>query len=217
MKFGVLGTGMVGKTLAGKLVELGHEVTMGSRRAGNETAIEWVAAAGDQAHEGSFADAAAFGEVVVNATNGAGSLSALEAAGADNLIGKVLIDVANPLDFSGGMPPSLTICNTDSLGEQIQRAYPGAKVVKALNTVNADVMIDPGSVPGDHAIFVSGNDESAKSAVIDLLGSFGWPREAVVDLGDISTARGTEMYLALWIRLMGSLGTPQFNIAISRP
>jgi predicted dinucleotide-binding enzyme len=217
MRFGVLGTGLVGKTLAGKLVELGHEVTMGSRRAGNETALAWVGAAGDRAHEGSFADAAAFGEVVVNATNGASSLAALEAAGADNLAGKVLVDVANPLDFSGGMPPSLTICNTDSLGEQIQRAHPGAKVVKTLNTVNADVMVDPGSVPGDHAIFVSGDDEEAKSAVIDLLGSFGWSREAVVDLGDISTARGPEMYLALWIRLMGSLGTPHFNIAISRP
>ncbi len=134
MKIGVLGTGMVGTTLATKLAELGHEVKMGSRRAGNEKAVEWASRAGPGASEGSFADAAAFGEVVVNATNGMGSLEALEAAGKDNLAGKVLIDVSNALDFSQGMPPSLIMSNTDSLAEQIQREFPGARVVKSLNT-----------------------------------------------------------------------------------
>ena len=130
MRIGVLGTGMVGHALAGKLVELGHEVTMGSRRAGNEKAVAWASAAGDTAREGSFADAAGFAEMVVNATAGTASLDALSAAGSGNLAGKVAVEVANPLDFSGGMPPILSVCNTDSLGEQIQRAFPEARVVK---------------------------------------------------------------------------------------
>jgi 8-hydroxy-5-deazaflavin:NADPH oxidoreductase len=212
MRFGVLGTGMVGEAIAGKLVEVGHEVRMGSREAGNEKAVAWAAGAGEGASEGSFADAASFGEVVVNATAGAHSLDALEAAGAEYLEGKVLIDIANAL--AGTQPPSLTVCNTDSLGEQIQRAFPGARVVKALNTVNASVMIDPGSVPGSHNVFVCGDDADAKAQVIELLESFGWPEGSVLDLGDISAARGTEMYLMLWLRLMGALGTARFNIGV---
>jgi 8-hydroxy-5-deazaflavin:NADPH oxidoreductase len=212
MRFGVLGTGMVGEAIAGKLVEVGHEVRMGSREAGNEKAVAWAAGAGEGASEGSFADAASFGEVVVNATAGAHSLDALEAAGGEHLEGKVLIDIANAL--AGTQPPSLTVCNTDSLGEQIQRAFPGARVVKALNTVNASVMIDPGSVPGSHNVFVCGDDADAKAQVIELLESFGWPEGSVLDLGDISAARGTEMYLMLWLRLMGALGTARFNIGV---
>src|SRR6266508_4040551 len=158
MRFGLLGTGMAGQTIGGKLVELGHEVKMGSREAGNEKAVAWAAGAGESASEGSFADAAEFGEVVVNATSGTASLEALEAAGAGNLAGKVLIDIANPLDFSRGRPPTLAVCNDDSLGEQIQRAFPDARVVKALNTMNADVMVEPGLVPGGHTVFVCGND-----------------------------------------------------------
>jgi predicted dinucleotide-binding enzyme len=216
MRFGVLGTGMVGHALATRLVELGHEVTMGSRRAGNERAVAWARGAGPRAREGSFADAAAFGEIVVNATAGAASLEALGMAGKENLAGKVLIDVANPLDFSRGMPPSLSVCNTDSLGEQIQRTFPEARVVKTLNTVNADIMVSPGIVPGEHHVFLSGDDAAAKEEVRGLLVSFGWPPGAVIDLGDIKTARGTEMYLALWVRLWAVMGTAAFNVAVRR-
>jgi predicted dinucleotide-binding enzyme len=214
VKFGVLGTGMVGQAIAGKLIDLGHDVAIGSRQAGNEKAVAWAHAAGENAREGSFADAAGFGEVIVNATAGAASLDALGMAGADALDGKVLIDVANPLVFGGGGPPTLAMCNDDSLGEQIQRAFPQARVVKALNTVNASVMVTPGDIPGGHNIFVCGDDADAKRQVVDLLQSFGWPPGDIVDLGDISAARGTEMYLPLWLRMMGATGTAQFNIRI---
>ncbi|MEK6278643.1 MAG: NAD(P)-binding domain-containing protein [Actinomycetota bacterium] len=216
MKIGVLGTGMVGVAIATKLAELGHELTMGARQAGNEKAVAWASEAGENAGEGSFADACLDAELVFNCTAGMFSLEALRAAGADNLSGKVLVDVANPLDFSQGMPPTLSACNTDSLGEQVQREFPDARVVKALNTVNASVMTDPGSVPGDHVVFVCGDDDLAKQRVIGLLGEIGWPADRVVDLGDISAARGTEMYMPLWLRMMSSLGTPQFNIALAR-
>jgi predicted dinucleotide-binding enzyme len=215
MKFGVLGTGMVGQAIATELVQLGHEVTMGSREAGNEKAVGWSQEAGGSAADGSFADAASAGEIVFNCTSGGASLQALDAAGAENLSGKTLIDVANALDFSQGAPPSLSVCNTDSLGEQIQRRFPDTKVVKALNTVNAGVMIEPEKVPGDHFLPICG-DDTAKPQVIELLGEFGWPPDRVVDLGDISSARGMEMYLPLWLALMNSLGTAEFNIALSR-
>jgi predicted dinucleotide-binding enzyme len=217
MKVGVLGTGVVGQTIATKLVELGHDVKMGSREAGGEKATAWVASAGEGASEGSFADAAAFGEMVVNATAGAHSLEALEQAGADNLSGKVLVDIANPLDFSQGFPPSLTVAITDSVGEQIQAAYPDAKVVKTLNTVNANVMVDPSSLGEASNIFVCGNDAGAKGEVIELLETFGWLSGDIIDLGEISAARGTEAYLLLWIHLMRALDTPQFNIKIVKP
>ncbi len=194
---------MVGRAIGGKLVELGHEVMIGSREAGPD--------------KGSFADAAAFGEVIVNATAGTASLDALHAAGADSLAGKVLIDVANPLVFGGGGPPTLGVCNDDSLGEQIQRAFPQARVVKALNTVNASVMVTPGDLPESHNIFVCGDDADAKRQVGELLESFGWAAGDIVDLGDISAARGTEMYLPLWLRMMGAAGTAQFNIRIVKP
>jgi len=216
MRIGVLGTGIVGSTIASKLCALGHEVMMGSRAAGNGTALAWAAGAGPNASEGSFAGAASFGEVVFNCTAGVHSLDALEAAGAGNLAGKVLVDVANPLDFSQGMPPKLSVCNTDSLGEQIQRAFPEARVVKALNTLNCLVMVDPARVPGEHDIFISGNDEGAKAQVCELLGSFGWPAERIVDLGDIAGARGAEMYLLLWLRLFGAVQTGDFNVKVVR-
>ena len=214
MRFGVLGTGVVGQAIAGKLVELGHEVRMGSRQAGNEKAVAWAAEAGDRASEGSFADAAAYGEVVVNATAGTASLEAIEAAGAENLAGKVVMDVANPLDFSRGMPPTLSVCNDDSLAEQIQRAFPEARVVKALNTVNASVMVSPGPMGEVTHVFVCGNDEAAKAQVTDLLRSFGWGDGDVLDLGDVTAARGPEMYLPLWLRMFGALGTSEFNIGV---
>ena len=213
MKIGVLGSGMVGSGIAGKLVSLGHEVKMGSRSATNEKAAAWVSSAGKGASQGTFADAAAFGEVVFNCTAGAGSLDALKAAGAQNLRGKVLVDVANPLDFSHGMPPTLLISNDDSLAERIQAAFPETKVVKALNTVNASVMVNPGRVPGETDIFVSGNDAGAKAQVTRILkDEFGW--KSVIDLGDLKGARGTESYLHLWLRLWGALKTADFNVKV---
>jgi 8-hydroxy-5-deazaflavin:NADPH oxidoreductase len=216
MKAAVLGTGSVGRTIGSKLLVLGHEVTMGSRSPDGEALREWVDGAGEGGGGGTFAAAAAAGELVFNCTAGAASLEALTAAGADNLAGKTLIDVSNPLDFSRGMPPTLTVCNDDSLGERIQAAFPAARVVKALNTVNAAVMVEPVRVPGAHSIFVCGDDEGAKAETTDLLESFGWPRDAVVDLGGIEAARGTEMYLPLWLRLMGALGSSEFNIEVRR-
>jgi 8-hydroxy-5-deazaflavin:NADPH oxidoreductase len=216
MKLGVLGTGMVGNAIATKLVSLQHDVKMGARDAGNDKATAWVKGAGAQASQGTFADAAAFGEIIFNCTAGVGSLAALEAAGAKNLAGKILIDVSNPLDFSKGMPPTLTVCNTDSLGEQLQRAFPQTKVVKTLNTLNCNLMVNPALVGGgEHDVFVSGNDAAAKAHVVDLLkGWFGW--KTVIDLGDITTARGVEMAVIFWVSLMGAQKTPMFNYKIVR-
>jgi predicted dinucleotide-binding enzyme len=218
MKIGVLGTGMVGEAIGTKLVQLGHEVKMGSRIANNEKAVAWVNK--NHAHtalasQGTFADAAAFGVLIFNCTSGKASLDALRMAGAENLKGKVLIDIANPLDFSRGVPPSLLVCNTDSLGEQIQRAFPETKVVKTLNTMNCNIMVNPALLPEDHIVFVSGNDAEAKATVTALLkDGFGW--KSVIDLGDIITSRSVEMVLPLWVSLMGKLGTPMFNFKIVR-
>jgi hypothetical protein len=213
MKIGVLGTGMVGPTIGTKLVELGHEVMMGSRSKDNEKAAAWAKSAGPKASHGTFADAARFGEVLFNCTNGMASLNALKLAGAENMKGKILVDIANPLDASKGMPPTLSVSNTDSLGEQIQRAFPDTKVVKTLNTMNCRIMVNPSLVRGDHDVFVSGNDRAAKERVKDILtNGFGW--KSVVDLGDITTARGPEQLLPLWLRLMGTFGNPNFNFKI---
>lgn len=215
MNIAILGTGMVGSAIGTKLVELGHQVKMGSRSATNDKAAEWVRKAGANASQGTFAEAAAFGEVIFNCTSGGGSLPALESAGEAHLKGKVIIDVANPLDFSKGMPPTLSICNDDSLGERIQRAFPEAKVVKTLNTLTASLMVNPGALAGgDHNVFMSGNDKGAKDKAAEILRSFGW--KLIVDLGDITTARGTEMALPLWLRLWGALQTPMFNYKIVR-
>ncbi|HEX9411253.1 MAG TPA: NAD(P)-binding domain-containing protein [Actinomycetota bacterium] len=224
MRVAVLGTGGVGQTLAAKMASLGHEVMIGTRDVqatldrkeagwGAMVFSEWHATHPD-VKVGTFADAAAHAEVVFNATAGGASLDALEAAGADNLEGKVLVDVANPLDFSKGMPPILSVCNTDSLAEQIQRAFPTAKVVKTLNTVNSGVMVDPSQVAGgDHHVFVSGNDESAKADVTRILKEwFGWRN--VLDLGDITSARGAEMLLPLWLRLSMALQGPSVTIKV---
>lgn len=223
MRIGVLGSGIVGQTLGHALAQLGHEVVLGTRSPDqiNEgrgmmkmSLADWMERAGEDARVGTFDEAAAHGEVLLNATSGQAALEALELAGAENLAGKILLDIANPLDFSGGMPPTLTICNDDSLGEQIQRAFPEARVVKTLNTVTAAVMVDPKSVgDGEHHIFVCGNDDDAKTRTTEWLREwFGWKH--IVDLGDISAARGTEMLLPLWIRLMGTMGTPMFNFRI---
>ena len=213
MKIGVLGTGVVGNAISTKLVQIGHDVKMGSRTANNQKAVDWTKANGAKASQGTFADAASFGEIVFNCTSGMASMEALKSAGAANMKGKVLLDIANPLDFSKGMPPSLSVCNTNSLGEQIQRAFPETKVVKTLNTVNCNVMVNPSLVPGDHDIFVCGNDPSAKTKTAEILTTwFGW--KTVVDLGDITAARAVEMYLPLWVRLFGSFKNPNFNVKI---
>jgi predicted dinucleotide-binding enzyme len=189
---------------------------LGSRTRENAAALEWARTVGAAASLGTFADAAAFGEVLFNCTAGMGSIEALDAAGSDNLAGKILIDVANALDFSGGMPPTLAICNTDSLGERIQRRFPETRVVKTLNTMNAQVMVEPGRVPGAHNIFLCGNDGAAKARVSEWLAAwFGWPASSVIDLGDITTARGTEMLLPIWVRLWAALGTADINFHIA--
>ncbi len=214
MKIAVLGTGMVGTTIATKLVSLGHEVRLGAREATNEKAAAWVAASGTNASQGTFGDAAAFGELIFHCAKGTAALEVLQAAGAGTLRGKVVIDTSNPLDFSNGMPPTLTVANTDSLGEQLQRAFPEAHIVKTLNTVNCALMVDAGRLAGgDHDMFVCGNDGHAKSRVTEVLrGWFGWKN--VVDLGDIKAARATESYLLLWLRLWGALKTGDFNVKV---
>jgi predicted dinucleotide-binding enzyme len=225
MRIGILGTGVVGRTLAGKLAEGDNDVVVGSRdpsalagrtepdRMGNESFAEWYSKH-PAVRLATFAESAAHGQVVVNATAGAASLEALRSAGEDNLEGKVLLDISNPLDAAQGFPPPLFVSNTDSLAERIQRAFPRARVVKSLNTVTAAVMVDPSLVAGgDHAAFVSGDDDEAKEQVRSLLrDAFGWRH--VIDLGDITSARGAEMYMALWLRLMGALETPMFNVSI---
>jgi hypothetical protein len=212
MKVGVFGSGMAGQAIADKVAELGHAVMVGTRDPAKLQ--DWLEKTGSNARVGSFAETAAHGEILFNATNGAGSLKALALAGEANLNGKILIDISNPLDSSHGMPPALFVSNTDSLGEQIQRAYSKVKVVKTLNTVTASLMVNPRLLAeGDHHIFVSGNDAEAKAQVANLLtGWFGWRH--VIDLGDITTARAAEMYLPIWLRLWGALGTGLFNVKI---
>ena len=225
MNTAVLGTGIVGRTIAARLAELGHAVTIGTRdpeaslartepdAMGTPPFAAWAAENPGIAVAG-FADAVAGAELIVNATNGGASLDVLSAAGAGNLDGKVILDIANPLDFSKGMPPTLFVKDTDSLGEQIQREFPGARVVKALNTLNADLMARPAQLADPGTVFVSGNDADAKNTVTVLLKEFG--HQDVIDLGDITTARGTEMLLPVWLRLWGALGTPAFNFKIVR-
>jgi len=213
MRIAILGTGMVGTTIADKLVSIGHEVRMGSRT--SDKAAAWSKGAGRGASHGSFADAAAFGELAFNCTAGTGSLEALEAAGSQNLANKILLDVSNPLDFSKGRPPTLTISNTDSLGEAIQRQLPDTRVVKTLNTMNCRIMVDAARVPGEHDVFVAGNDPEARAQVSRWLKEwFGW--KAPIDLGDITASRGLEMWLPLWLRIMGAVKTPDFNVKVVR-
>lgn len=218
MKIAVLGTGMVGHAIGNRLIGLGHSVMMGSRTSNNEKAAEFVANnPGGKADAGTFADAAAFGELIFNCTKGMESLNILKSAGENNLNGKILIDIANPLDFSGGMPPTLKPCNTDSLGEQIQTAFPGLRVVKSLNTMSCIVMVNPQIVSnGDHSVFMSGNDKEAKNEVARMLMSFGWKVENIIDLGDIKTARGVEMMLPVWITFFRLTGSGAFNFKIAR-
>jgi predicted dinucleotide-binding enzyme len=228
MNIAVLGTGAVGKALTTRLTELGHTVYMGTRNAadslaktqadnwGNPAIGTWI-----QEHPEvqlvPFQEAVEKGsDLLVFAMNGAAAFQCLDAVGEALLNGKVMIDLSNPLDFSKGFPPSLFVCNTESLGEQIQAKYPDLKVVKTLNTMSNPVMINPKLIEGDHTVFVSGNDPEAKATATQLLKSFGWEDRNIIDLGDITTARGTEMVLPLWVRLYGKLQTPFFNFHINR-
>jgi len=204
---------MVGQAIAGKLVDAGHTVMIGSRTSNNERALAWVESTGPKASQGTFADAARFGELIFNCTSGIVSLDALKMASEANLNGKVLIDVANPLDSSGGMTV-LAVCNTDSLAERIQKAFPKVRVIKTLNTMNVHVMVNPQVLPGDHTVFVSGNDPDAKSTAARILADLGWKQENIIDLGDITTARGTEMLLPVWLRLAAAIGHVKFNFHI---
>jgi predicted dinucleotide-binding enzyme len=225
MKIAVLGTGMVGRAHAGKLVGLGHDVVIGTKdpaktmaetkpdSMGSPPFSEWHKE-NSQIRLVSFADAAKHGEVVFEALHGAAVVEVLSSIKAD-LTHKILIDIANPLDFSKGMPPSLFVSNTDSLGEQVQKALPETKVVKTFNTMAVTLQVNPQMLAnGDHNIFVSGNDADAKAEVTKILNSYGW--QHVIDLGDITTARGTEMLMPFWLRMWGSLQTPIFNYKIVR-
>jgi predicted dinucleotide-binding enzyme len=217
MKIAILGTGWVGKTLAGRFSELGHEVTIGTRdvaatRARDDFAA-WAADHADVPVE-TFADAARQGELVVNATSGEVTLGVLAQAGADNLAGKVLIDISNGLDFSGGFPPRITFPQDDSMAEQIQRTYSSALVVKSLNTLTATLMADPNQLSDPGSVFVSGNDAAAKATVTGLLHECG--HTDVIDLGDVTTARGVEWLMPAWLRLMGPMGSPMFNWKVVR-
>ena len=228
MKIAIIGTGIVGKTIASKLVELNHDVMMGTRNVsdklastatdnyGNPPFGEWIKT-NSKVKLGSFAEAAAFGELVVNATNGSNSITALILAGTKNLAGKVLIDISNPLDFSNGMPPSLLpgLNNTNSLAEEIQRTFPDTMVIKTLNTMWCGLMVNPNLVGnGDHINFISGNNSEAKNKVIKLLNQFGWLDKNIFDIGDITGARATESLLPIWLKVMGVTKNGAFNFRL---
>ena len=218
---------MVGQTIAARLPELGYEVTVGTRdvaktKANKERSpmgtppfSEWHARHSD-VKLGTFAEAAKFGEVTFLCTNGAGTLDAVKAARPENLKGKTVVDISNPLDFSKGMPPTLLpqFSNTNSLSEEIQKALPGANVVKSLNIVNCEVMVNAKKTNGDPTMFVAGNDAKAKDEVKEILKQFGWAD--VIDLGDITGARGMEMVVILWVRIWGATQNGYFGWKIVR-
>ncbi|MBK7711100.1 MAG: NAD(P)-binding domain-containing protein [Bacteroidales bacterium] len=230
MKISIIGTGTVGQAIAARLTQLGNEVMLGTRNVkeklssdakdsyGNPSFSEWHKS-NTGVKLGTFEEAARFGEIVINATNGGSSIAALKLAGAANLSGKILIDIANPLDFSKGMPPSLLpgLNNTNSLGEEIQKTFPGAKVVKTLNTMWCGLMVNPGLIGGgEHINYICGNDDAAKAEVKRLLVQIGWKNENLLDIGDISGARASESLLPIWLRVMGSIQTGVFNFRLIR-
>lgn len=227
MKIGILGTGNVGQTYAERLITLGHEVMIGTRDVTAKRAEpaknpnskpfgEWLGS-NPGVQLGTFADAAAFGDMILNVVEGKSCIGALQQAGAKNLEGKILVDVSNPLDFSEGMPPFLIpeLSNTNSLGEEIQKTFPGTKVVKALNTMWVGLQVNPALIAGgEHSAFICGNDADAKSNVRSLMKEFGWKDENILDLGDISSSRGMEAILPLWLRVMGAKQSGAFNFKI---
>ncbi|MBR3111510.1 MAG: NAD(P)-binding domain-containing protein [Prevotella sp.] len=205
MKYGVLGTGDVAQTIASKLVELGHEVMMGSRTANNEKAVAWAAANGDKASCGTFADAAAFGERVFNCVQGIHAIEALEAAGKDNLKGKILIDQSNPYVYKDGhISLKAEYTENTCLGEEVQKLLPDTKVVKTLNYLGSVMMTNPGELSEPVTGFYCGNDAEAKEAVRQILADFGW--QETFDMGDISMSRYTEMLGAFWVPVYGQIG-----------
>jgi predicted dinucleotide-binding enzyme len=213
MRIAVIGTGVAGRTLAQALQRAGHDVVVGTRDPGETSRREEWAGVGVPLQP--LATVAAQADLVVNATNGMASLSALGEIGTDHLAGKVLMDLSNPLDLSHGFPPQLSVKDSDSLAEQIQRAFPDAKVVKALNTVNVEVAVDPASLgDGDTTIFAAGDDAEARQVVVGLLRELGWVD--IIEFDGLSNARGLEMWLPLWVRLMGPLGTARFNLKLVR-
>jgi predicted dinucleotide-binding enzyme len=220
MRIAVLGTGEVGRALAGRCAEVGHDVVVGTRDPARTRERDDYAGwldAHDAVRLVTNAEAAAHAELLVNATNGAGSLAALTDARVADHPGLVVLDVANVLDSSGGgRYPGIGAATDHSLAEQLQAAFPTARVVKGLNTMNCRVMADPGRVPGEHVTFVAGDDEEAKATVRDLLAAFGWPGHRVLDLGGLDAARATEMYLPLWLSLSTAAGTAEVNIAVCR-
>jgi len=222
MKIGIIGSGVVAQTLGAKLIELGHDVVLGTRDPAKldekknmtGTLREWIART-KTGKVVTFKDAAVHGELLISAVNGQNTIEALKLAGADKIGGKVLIDTGNELDFSKGRPPGALASQDNCLGERIQAAFPNLKVVKSLNTIGAPVMVAPQALAGgEHTVFVSGNDTAAKAAVAEVLKSFGW--KDVLDLGDISSARGPEMYMAMWLRLWGATGTGMVNVKVVR-
>lgn len=226
MTIAVFGTGIVGQVIASRLTGLGHSLVIGTRDIsktmartekdmyGNPPFSQWLEKNKRNIKLGTYAEAASSSEIIFNCTLGNGSVDALRMAGEENLKGKIIVDISNPLDFSKGMPPTLNPGNTDSLGELLQRTFPEAKVVKTLNTMNCFLMVNPAALQEEHHVFLSGNDSSAKSAVKEILRSFGWKDSSMIDLGDITTARGTEQLLPIWIRLYGVLKNPMFNFKI---
>lgn len=227
MNVAILGTGSVGQALTNKLFELGHTVFVGTRNVentlqqtekdawGNLPISFWIKE-NPEVSLVTFQEAVRMGtDLIVFAMNGQHALSCLESIGSDLLDNKIMMDISNPLDFSNGFPPSLFVSNTDSLGEQIQGKYPNLRVVKTLNTMSNPVMINPKVLKGDHTVFMSGNDNDAKTKVSGVLQSFGWEEHNIFDLGDISTARGTEMILPIWLRLFNKLQTPFYNIHVN--
>ena len=228
MKITILGTGNVGQSFATKFVELGHEVMLGTRDVDNTLARkakdnygslpfgEWHSQ-NKKVQLGTFEDAAAFGDIILNALQGAITIPTLKDINSVSFEGKIFIDISNPLDFSKGFPPTLSegLNNDNSLGEEIQRTLPNTKVVKTLNTMYAGLMIDPRALGEDSSVFVSGNDADAKTTVKGILASFGWKESEILDLGDITTARGTEGILPLWLRIFGSTKNGFFNLKVA--
>jgi 8-hydroxy-5-deazaflavin:NADPH oxidoreductase len=220
MKIAILGTGNVGQTFVAKFIALGHEVMMGTRNVADTTQREKFAEwhnSNEKVQLGTFAETVAYGEIVLNALQGAATITAINAAKASDFDGKILLDVSNPLDTSKGFPPTLLegLNNSNSLGEEIQKTLPNAKVVKTLSTMWCGLMVNPAMIGnGDHNAFIAGNDADAKTKAKEILSSFGWIASNILDLGDITKARGLEMYLPLWLSIFGATNNGAFNIKI---